>query len=177
MSHRIYTLQRIQTWDEAWCLRFNRASINPAVRNVFPPDQPAGRRHLLVLPDAVAAGGIPGGRAAAGDAHGCRRTGLHGAVQMAEAQDASPAPIQPESGHPSAASHRWTSSASLPATRCTRWPSASWRWPTTRRWPGCCCRSPRWLRVSRLVLGLHYPSDVLAGIAIGATVSGLSLGI
>jgi membrane-associated phospholipid phosphatase len=28
-----------------------------------------------------------------------------------------------------------------------------------------------------LVLGLHYPSDVLAGIAIGAAISGLSLTI
>ena len=35
MSHRIYNLQRIQTWDEAWCLRFNRASINPAIRQLF----------------------------------------------------------------------------------------------------------------------------------------------
>ncbi|HZP92391.1 MAG TPA: phosphatase PAP2 family protein [Burkholderiales bacterium] len=30
--------------------------------------------------------------------------------------------------------------------------------------------------VSRLVLGLHYPSDVLAGILIGATVAAISLG-
>ncbi|HEX9450981.1 MAG TPA: phosphatase PAP2 family protein [Burkholderiales bacterium] len=31
------------------------------------------------------------------------------------------------------------------------------------------------IALSRMALGLHYPSDVLAGIAIGALVAGISL--
>ncbi|KAG1376283.1 hypothetical protein G6F59_018273 [Rhizopus arrhizus] len=48
---------------------------------------------------------------------------------------------------------RWTSSASPPATPCTRCRSPLSRWPTTRGWRRCWCRSPLALRCRDGVAG------------------------
>ena len=143
MSHRIYSLQRIQTWDDAWCLRFNRASINPAMRRIFRLISRLGDGifwyclMLWLLAEYQVAALLPVlHMAAAGLVCTVLYKWLKHKTHRARPYNRNRAST--------AASHRWTNSASLPDTRCMPWPSASWHCPTIRRSPGCCCRSPHW---------------------------------
>ena len=70
---------------------------------------------------------------------------------------------------------RWTNSASPRGTRCTR--SRSPPWPAPGTPPLALLLVPFALLVaaSRVVLGLHYPSDVLAAIAIGGALATCSI--
>ena len=97
MSHLIYNLQRIQTWDETWCLRFNRAIVNPSIRQAFRLISRLGDGifwyclMLWLLVEYQAAALLPVFHMVAAG------SGLHRPVQMAEAQDTSASPIQSES--------------------------------------------------------------------------------
>ena len=174
MSHRAYNLQRIQTWDETWCLRFNRASISPSIRHAFRLVSRLGdgifwyglmlwllaiyqATALLPVLHMIAAGLV------------CtilykwlkRKTHRPRPFTKNRGINCGIAPLDQfsfPSGHTLHA-------VAFSVVALAYYPALAWLLlPFTVL-----------VAVSRLVLGLHYPSDVLAGILIGATISGLSL--
>ena len=174
MSHRIYSLQRIQTWDEAWCLRFNRASISPAVRQTFRLISRLGDGvfwyflMLWLLVEYQAAALLPVFHMAAA---GLVCTVLY---KWLKRKTHRPRPYNKNQGIScgiapldqfSFPSGHTLHAVAFSVVALAYYPALAWLLlPFTAL-----------VAVSRLVLGLHYPSDVLAGIVIGATISGLSL--
>jgi len=173
MTHRIYSLQQIQTWDEAWCLRFNSAIINPSIRNSFRLISRLGDGifwyclMLLLLAEYRAAALIPVCHmAAAGLASTILYKWLKRKTHRPRPYNRNPgiscgiAPLDQfsfPSGHTLHA-------VAFSVVALVYYPDLAWLLlPFTAL-----------VAVSRLVLGLHYPSDVLAGIVIGATISILS---
>lgn len=173
MTHPIYSLQRIQTWDEAWCLRFNSAIINPSIRNSFRLISRLGDGifwYCLMLSLLVgyrAAALIPVFHmVAAGLASTILYKWLKHKTHRPRPYYRNPgiscgiAPLDQfsfPSGHTLHA-------VAFSVVALVYYPDLAWLLlPFTAL-----------VAVSRLVLGLHYPSDVLAGIVIGATISVLS---
>ena len=174
MSHRIYSLQRIQTWDEAWCLRFNRASINPFIRRAFRLISRLGDGifwyclMLSLLVEYQVAALLPVLHMAAA---GLVCTVLY---KWLKRKTHRPRPFNKNQGIScgiapldqfSFPSGHTLHAVAFSVVALAYYPALAWLLlPFTAL-----------VAISRLVLGLHYPSDVLAGIVIGATISGLSL--
>ena len=175
MSLLTCNLQRIQTWDEAWCLRFNRASINPAIRLTFRTASRLGDGifwyvlMLLLLVRYQADAMLP---VAHMTAAGLVCTVLY---KWLKRKTHRPRPfnrnldiscVMAPLDQFSFPSGHTLHAVAFSIVALYYYPALGWLLlPFTML-----------VAVSRLVLGLHYPSDVLAGIAIGAAVSGLSLG-
>jgi undecaprenyl-diphosphatase len=164
MSHLIYNLQRIQTWDETWCLRFNSAIVNPAIRGTFRLISRLGDGvfwyclMLWLLVQYRAAALFPVFHMVAA---GLVCTALY---KWLKHKTHRPRPYNLNPGISCGIAP--LDQFSFPSGALAYYPALAWLLlPFTAL-----------VAVSRLVLGLHYPSDVLAGIVIGATISGLSLG-
>ncbi|MGB9092664.1 MAG: phosphatase PAP2 family protein [Gallionella sp.] len=175
MTHRIYSLQQIQTWDDTWCLRFNSAIVNPAIRHAFRLISRLGNGifwyclMLWLLLEYRAAALVPVlHMVAAGLACTILYKWLKRKTHRPRPYSRNPeincgiAPLDQfsfPSGHTLHA-------VAFSVVALAYYPALAWLLlPFTAL-----------VAVSRLVLGLHYPSDVLAGIVIGAAISGLTLG-
>jgi len=176
MQLRSYSLQRIQSWDETWSQRFNRTSTNRWVRKLFHQISRLGdgifwyalMLCLLLRYQAEALQPvlhmIAVGLASTllykwlkHKTHRPRPCDAHQHINCAtDPLDRFSFP----SGHTLHA-------VSFSVVALAYYPALAWVLvPFTAL-----------VAISRLVLGLHYPSDVLAGIAIGVTIPLLSFGI
>lgn len=174
MPRRAYNLQRIQTWDETWCLRINRASANPSIRLTFRLVSRLGDGAFWyglmgwMLVQYHAAALLPVFHMAAA---GLTCTLLY---KWLKRKMHRPRPYKINQGIKcgmapldqfSFPSGHTLHAVAFSIVALNYYPALVWLLLTFTTL----------VAVSRLVLGLHYPSDVLAGIVIGAAISGMSL--
>lgn len=176
MSHLIYRLQQIQIWDEAWCLRINRASAHLPLCNAF--------RLISRLGDGIF--------------WYCLMLGLLGKYQLAALW---PVLHMIAAGLTCTVLYKWLKLKThrprpfdkRQDINCLTAPLDQFSFPSGHTLHAVAFSvvalayypAMAWvllpftalIAISRLVLGLHYPSDVLAGIVIGAVVSGLSFAV
>jgi undecaprenyl-diphosphatase len=163
-------LRAVAVWDEAWCLRFNHAANIPWLCALF---RAASRFGDGVFWYALMVGLLAvGGRAAFPAVAHMAAAGAVGVLvyKWLKSRTSRPRPYQVRSairrGIDPLDDFSFPSGHTLHAVSFTilataYFPSAAW----------LCVPFAALVAASRLVLGLHYPTDVLAGAAIGATLA------
>jgi undecaprenyl-diphosphatase len=163
-------LRAVAGWDEAWCLRLNRASALAPVRAVFRAVSRLGDGLLWYAILALLLAWD--GRAAAGPVLHMAAVAVLGvlAYKWLKRRTSRPRPYQVRSAIRLGAdpldrfsfpSGHTLHAASFAILLTWYYPGLAWIvWPFAAL-----------VALSRVVLGLHYPTDVLAGATIGAVLA------
>jgi undecaprenyl-diphosphatase len=163
-------LRTVAVWDEAWCLRFNHAAGVPWLCALF---RAASRLGDGVFWYALMAGLlVVGGPAAIPAVAHMAAVGAVGVLvyKWLKSRTSRPRPYQVRSAIRRGAdpldnfsfpSGHTLHAVSFSILAIAYFPSAAW----------LCLPFAALVAASRLVLGLHYPTDVLAGAVIGAALA------
>jgi undecaprenyl-diphosphatase len=169
-----HIIARFDAAEYRWCRRLNRGSASPPLRRAFQLASRLGDGHFwcLLLPVLPCVYGVDALRPAAAMA----ATGMAGALiyRWLKARLARERPFVRHAGIDAAMapldrysfpSGHTLHAVSFAAQACAHFPELAW------------ILVPLALSIaaSRVVLGLHYPTDVLAGAALGAGLAAIGI--